>query len=117
MSGRPGPHSKPEHERSTVLIVSVRLRPDRALATSKPVRNVGSYWPYASALFDHVRRATPFDPPQSLTAGQVYAMSAYIPYLNNIFTQNAALNATSLPRVEMPNRNGFTRPDPRPDIS
>jgi cytochrome c len=76
------------------------------LATSKPVRTVGSYWPYASTLFDYIRRAMPFNSPQSLTADQVYAVSAYILYLNNIVTEDTVLDATSLPRVEMPNRNG-----------
>ena len=86
------------------------------LATSKPVRTVGSYWPYASTLFDYIRRAMPFNAPQSLTANQVYAVSAYILYLNNIVTEDTVLDATSLPRVEMPNRNGLTSPDPRPDV-
>jgi S-disulfanyl-L-cysteine oxidoreductase SoxD len=86
------------------------------LATSKPLRTVGSYWPYSSTLFDYVRRAMPFDSPQSLTADQVYAISAYILYLNNIVTEDTVLDATSLPKVEMPNRNGFTRLDPRPDV-
>jgi cytochrome c len=86
------------------------------LVTSKPVRTVGSYWPYASTLFDYIRRAMPFNAPQSLTADQVYAVSAYILYLNNIVTEDTVLDATSLPRVEMPNRNGLTSPDPRPDV-
>ena len=86
------------------------------LATSKPVRTVGSYWPYASTLFDYIRRAMPFNSPQSLTADQVYAVSAYILYLNDIVTEDTVLDATSLPRVEMPNRNGLTGPDPRPDV-
>lgn len=85
------------------------------LATAKPVRTVGSYWPYATTLFDYIRRAMPFNAPQSLTADQVYAVSAYILYLNNIVTEDTVLDATSLPRVKMPNRNGFTSPDPRPD--
>jgi S-disulfanyl-L-cysteine oxidoreductase SoxD len=84
------------------------------LATSKTVRTVGSYWPYASTLFDYIRRAMPFNSPQSLTADQVYAVSAYILYLNKIVTENTVLNATSLPRVEMPNRNGLTSPDRDP---
>jgi S-disulfanyl-L-cysteine oxidoreductase SoxD len=84
------------------------------LATSKAVRTVGSYWPYASTLFDYIRRAMPFNSPQSLTADQVYAVSAYILYLNKIVTENTVLNATSLPRVEMPNRNGLTSPDRDP---
>jgi cytochrome c len=58
----------------------------------------------------------PFNSPQSLTANQVYAVSAYILYLNNIVTEDTVLDATSLPRVEMPKRNGFTSPDPRPDV-
>jgi S-disulfanyl-L-cysteine oxidoreductase SoxD len=86
------------------------------LATSKPVRTVGSYWPYATTLFDYIRRAMPFNAPQSLTADQIYAVSAYILYLNNIVTEDAVLDAASLPRVRMPNRNGFTSPDPRPDV-
>jgi S-disulfanyl-L-cysteine oxidoreductase SoxD len=86
------------------------------LATSKPVRTVGSYWPYASTLFDYIRRAMPFNAPQSLTADQVYAVSAYILYLNDVVTENTVLDAESLPRVRMPNRSGFTSPDPRPDV-
>ncbi len=58
----------------------------------------------------------PFNSPQSLTADQVYAVSAYILYLHNIVTEDTVLDATSLPRVEMPNRNGFVSPDPRPDV-
>ena len=86
------------------------------LATSNPLRTVGSYWPYASTLFDYIRRAMPFNSPQSLTADQVYAVSAYILYLNKIVTEDAVLDAISLPRVEMPNRNGLISPDPRPDV-
>jgi len=86
------------------------------LATSKPVRTVGSYWPYATTLFDYIRRAMPFNAPQSLTADQVYAVSAYILYLNNIVAEDAVLDSASLPRVKMPNRSGFTSPDPRPDV-
>jgi S-disulfanyl-L-cysteine oxidoreductase SoxD len=86
------------------------------LATSKPVRTVGSYWPYATTLFDYVRRAMPFNAPQSLTADQIYAVSAYILYLNNIVGEDTVLDAGSLPQVRMPNRDGFTSPDPRPDV-
>lgn len=86
------------------------------LATGKPVRTIGSYWPYATTLFDYVRRAMPFNAPQSLTANQVYAVSAYILFLNKIIPEDAILDAHSLPKVAMPNRNGFTSPDPRPDV-
>jgi S-disulfanyl-L-cysteine oxidoreductase SoxD len=86
------------------------------LATNEPVRTVGSFWPYATTLFDYVRRAMPFNAPQSLTADQVYAVTAYILYLNNVVPENTILDADSLPKVLMPNRYGFTSPDPRPDV-
>ena len=86
------------------------------LASAKPVRTVGSFWPYATTLFDYVRRAMPFDAPQSLTADQVYAVCAYLLYLNQLIAAEAVLDAETLPKVQMPNRNGFTSPDPRPDV-
>jgi len=86
-----------------------------SLASPNPVRTVGSYWPYATTLFDFIRRAMPFNAPQSLTPDQVYAVSAYVLYLNRILPETAVQDAHSLPRVRMPNRNGFTSPDPRPD--
>jgi mono/diheme cytochrome c family protein len=70
-------------------------------------RTVGSYWPYATTLFDFVRRAMPFDAPQSLTPDQVYAVSAYVLYLNGLVAEDATLDAKSLPKVEMPNRSHF----------
>jgi S-disulfanyl-L-cysteine oxidoreductase SoxD len=85
------------------------------LATAKPVRTVGSYWPYATTLYDYVHRAMPFNAPQSLTPDQVYAVTAYVLFLNGIVSKDAVMDARSLPRVHMPNRNGFTSPDPRPD--
>lgn len=86
------------------------------LATAKPVMTVGSYWPHATTLFDFVRRAMPFTAPQSLSPDQVYAVVAYVLYLNRIVPQDAVLDARTLPMVKMPNRNGFTSPDPRPDV-
>lgn len=86
------------------------------LNTATPIKTVGSYWPYATTLFDYVRRAMPFTAPQSLTPDQTYAVSAYILYLNGIVPENAVMDAKTLPDVEMPNRNGFISPDPRPDI-
>lgn len=85
------------------------------LAAAKPVRTVGSFWPYATTLFDYIHRAMPFDAPQSLTADQVYAVSAYILYLNDLVPRDAVLDAASLPKVHMPNRDGFITEDPRPD--
>lgn len=86
------------------------------LDSSHPQRTVGSYWPYATTLFDYVRRTMPFYTPQSLSADQTYAVSAYILYLNDIIGKDAVMDAQTLPKVEMPNRNGFIRPDPRPDV-
>lgn len=87
------------------------------LTAAKPVRTVGSYWPYATTLFDFVRRAMPFDAPQSLTDDQVYAVSAYVLYLNQIVAEDTVLDAVTLPKVRMPNRDGFISFDPRPDVA
>ena len=73
----------------------------------KSERTVGSYWPYATTLFDFVRRAMPFDAPQSLTPDQVYAVCAYVLHLNKLVPEDAVLDAQTLPKVEMPNRSHF----------
>ncbi len=86
------------------------------LDTDAPVKTVGSYWPYAPVLFDYIRRAMPADNPQSLTPDEVYAVVAYVLYLNDIVDEDAVMDAESLPRVEMPNRDGFIEVDPRPDV-
>lgn len=78
-----------------------------SLATPRPVRTVGSYWPYATTLFDYVRRAMPIGNPLSLTNDEVYAVSAYILYLNGIVAEDAPMSAATLPLVKMPNRDGF----------
>ena len=78
-----------------------------SLASKTPVRTVGSYWPYATTLFDYVRRAMPLNAPLSLSDDEVYAVSAYVLYLNGIVGEDSAMNAQSLPRVKMPNRDGF----------
>ena len=78
-----------------------------SLTTESPVKTVGSFWPYATTLFDYIRRAMPLDVPMSLTDDQVYAVSAYILQLNGIVEPDAVMNAESLPAVVMPNRDGF----------
>jgi S-disulfanyl-L-cysteine oxidoreductase SoxD len=78
-----------------------------SLATETPLRTVGSYWPYATTLFDYVRRAMPLNDALSLTDDEVYAVSAYILYLNGIVPQDAPMTAATLPLVKMPNRDGF----------
>jgi S-disulfanyl-L-cysteine oxidoreductase SoxD len=87
-----------------------------SLATDKPVKTVGSYWSYATTLYDYIHRAMPADHPQSLKPDEVYALCAYILYLNDIVPQDAVMDAHTLPQVVMPNHAGFTSPDPRPDV-
>jgi cytochrome c len=76
------------------------------------VKTVGSYWPYATTLFDYIRRAMPFNESKSLTGDEVYAVSAYILQLNGVIGADDVLDAQSLPKVKMPNRDGFI-PFPR----
>jgi S-disulfanyl-L-cysteine oxidoreductase SoxD len=78
-----------------------------SLATGQPLKTVGSYWPYATTLFDYTRRAMPLDAPQSLTDNEVYAVSAFILARNGLIAEDAELDARTLPEVEMPNRDGF----------
>ena len=72
-----------------------------------PVRTVGSYWPYATTVFDYVRRAMPITQPWSLSNDEVYAVTAYLLALNGVIEDDDVMNAETLPRVEMPNRDNF----------
>ena len=83
------------------------------LVAKKPVKTVESYWPYATTLFDYVRRAMPFNAPGSLSDDQVYAVVAYILTQDKVIPPDEILDAASLPKVRMPNADGFV-PDPRP---
>ncbi len=85
------------------------------LNTAKPLKTVGSYWPYATTVWDYVNRAMPFDQPGLLKPPEVYAVVAYILNLNGIIGNDQVMDAKSLPKVKMPNRNGFVA-DPRPDV-
>ncbi|HTS28046.1 MAG TPA: cytochrome c [Bryobacteraceae bacterium] len=85
------------------------------LKNPKPLRTVGSYWPYATTIWDYVNRAMPFNNPGILTHDQVYSLTAYILFLSGIISETAVMDAHSLPKVRMPNRNGFVR-DARPDV-
>jgi hypothetical protein len=85
------------------------------LATAKPIRTVGSFWPYAPTLFDYIRRAMPQNAPQSLSNEDVYAVSAYILNLNGLLPADATLDAKALSAIKMPNRDRFVG-DPRPDV-
>ena len=85
------------------------------LTTDRPVLTIGSFWPYAPTLFSYIRRAQPVDEPGSLSADQVYALTAYLLFLNGIVGEHDVIDARTLPLVKMPNRDGFV-PDPRPDV-
>jgi S-disulfanyl-L-cysteine oxidoreductase SoxD len=75
--------------------------------TPAAVRTVGSYWPYATTLFDYIRRAMPIVQPQSLTDDEVYALTAYLLFLNGVIAESDVMDATTLPAVVMPNRDNF----------
>ena len=84
--------------------------------TKAPLKTIESYWPYATTVFDYTQRAMPFNAPGSLTDNEVYAVTAYILAEANIIAKSEVMNAQSLPKVSMPNRDGFIAPDPRPDV-
>jgi cytochrome c len=84
------------------------------LASAKPVKTPASYWPAATTLFDYIRRAMPITSPQSLTNDEVYAVTAYLLSIDGIVPNDAVLDAKSLPRVKMPNKNGFVSWWPKP---
>ncbi len=78
-----------------------------SLRDANAVRTVGSYWPYSTTLFDYIRRAMPYVAPQSLTSDEVYSVAAYILFLNGVIGETDEMNATTLPKVKMPNRDNF----------
>lgn len=86
------------------------------LATSKPIRTVGSYWPYAPPLFDYIHRAMPQNAPELLSNEDVYAVSAYVLHLNGLLPADAVLNAKTMTAIKMPNRKMFVY-DARPDVN
>jgi len=85
------------------------------LQTARPLKTVGSFWPYATTVWDYVNRAMPFDQPGLLNPPEVYAVVAYVLNLNGIIRDDEVMDARSLPKVKMPNRDGFVA-DPRPDV-
>jgi cytochrome c len=70
-------------------------------------KTIGSYWPYATTLYDYIRRAMPFTAPGSLSDGQVYALTAYLLYLNGLVEKSAVMNSETLPGVTMPAKEKF----------
>ena len=95
------------------LIGAPRDRFDFALSPeAENQKTIGNYWPYATTLFDYMRRAMPFNAPGSLTNDEVYAVAAYLLVKNGIIPETAVINATSLPLVRMPAQPRFV-PDDR----
>jgi cytochrome c len=86
-------------------------RPDELLGPT-PKKTVGSYWPYATTIWDYINRAMPFKQPGMLTDDQVYAVTAYILHLNGLVSESDTVDAAALSKIVMPNRDGFIR-DPR----
>jgi mono/diheme cytochrome c family protein len=88
---------------------------DKLVGEKLPVKTIGSFWPYATTIFDYIRRAQPFNQPGSLTDDEVYALTAWLLFKNKIIVADQVIDAETLPKVQMPNRDGFV-PDPRPDV-
>ncbi len=78
-----------------------------SLTGPQPQKTVGSFWPYATTVFDYVRRAMPYHTPGSLSSDELYAVTAYLLFLNDIIAEDAEMNAALLPQVKMPNRDNF----------
>ena len=95
-----GPHGSLAGERL--------YRPDELAADATLKRTIGNYWPYATSLFDYLRRAMPFDKPGSLDNQSVYAVTAYLLYLNGLLDASATIDRHTLPEVQMPARPFFT---------
>jgi S-disulfanyl-L-cysteine oxidoreductase SoxD len=107
--------SKCHGEKAEGAVGPILVGGQGTLASAKPLKTVGSYWPYATTVWDYINRAMPFDQPGLLKPPEVYAVVAYILNLNGIIGNDQVMDAKSLPKVRMPNRDGFV-PDPRPDV-
>ena len=77
------------------------------LTDEYPEKTIGTFWPYAPTLFDFIRRSKPMMQPGNLTDSEVYALTAYLLYLNEIIPEDREMNAATLAGVKMPNRDGF----------
>ena len=90
---------------------------DGTLNTHDPLKTTGSYWPYASTIFDYIYRAMPFGASQSLSYDETYQIVAYLLYMNEIIEEDFVLDEKNIGKIKMPNVEGFILPDPRPDIA
>ena len=92
-----------------------RLAGEGKLTGERPEQTIQTFWPYAPTLFDYINRAMPFPAPHSLTTDQVYAVTAYVMNLNSLVDDDFVADKDSLPKLKMPNVDGFNWKDPRPD--
>lgn len=92
---------EPEDPADTLFGGQGTIGTDHALAT------IGSYWPYPTTVFNYIRRAMPYTSPMSLTNSEYYSITAYLLYENGIIDENTVINKETLPKVEMPNKDGF----------
>lgn len=90
---------------------------DGTLASHDPEKTTGSYWPYASTIFDYVYRSMPFGEAQTLTHDETYKLVAYLLNMNEIIDEDFVLSDKNIGKIKMPNANGFLLPDPRPDVT
>ena len=87
-----------------------------SLASHDPEKTTGSYWPYTSTMYDYIYRAMPYGAAQSLSYDETYEIVAYLLYMSDIIEEDFVLSHKNIGEIEMPNRDGFLLPDPRPDI-
>ena len=87
-----------------------------SLTTQQPIKTVASYWPYSTTLFDYIRRAMPVNHPHSLNDHEVYSLVAYLLSIDGIVKKDAVLDAKSLPKIKMPNRDGFIDESAKADM-
>jgi S-disulfanyl-L-cysteine oxidoreductase SoxD len=129
-SGLPPGHGTASQGRHTYQMLCTNCHGDRGqgmlqypalvggqgtLRSKDPELTVGSYWPYATTVWDYIHRTMPYPRPGSLTPDETYAVTAFILYMNGVVEEKAELNEKTLPMLTMPNRDGFV-PDPRPDV-
>ena len=83
-----------------------------SVAGKRPDRVIGNYWPYATTIFDYIRRAMPFNQPGSLTSDEVYALTAFLLHANKLIAEKTTVNGKTLPAIRMPAQPNFV-PDDR----
>ncbi len=80
---------------------------EMGLTDEYPQKTIGNFWPYATTLFDFIRRSKPMGKPGSLTNDEVYALTAYLLSLDGVIEEDATINQDALPKIDLPNRDGF----------